>query len=133
MTNKSRSSKNTTFIDPPWKTDVERRVAPRAPTETLIKSNVFHDGRWLEGRIKNLSVGGVLIETVDTVPAKVKIRVCCYVPPSENRIDCQAQITHVTPGVSMGLEFLSLSDVQRATIAAYVQRHFFGVETPEEH
>ena len=133
MTNKSRSSKSSTFIDPPWKTDAERRVSPRAPTEILIKSIVFHDGRWLEGRIKNVSTGGVLIETVDTVPANVKIRVCFSMPPGGERIDCQARISHVTPGVSMGLEFLSLSDVQRATIAAYVQRHFFGVETPEEH
>lgn len=114
-------------MNAPEKTSKERREYPRVSPEIPIKTRVFHNESRLEGRIKSISEGGVLIKTPKVPPVNAEVRIHFVLPPQGEIINCQARVVRVVQGVSMRLKFLSIEDSQRAAIASYVKRYFFGV------
>ncbi len=101
---------------------IERRQHKRVSTHLLTETEIStaHDKGL--GRIVNLSVGGVLVLTTNTLEANEEIVLNFHLPPKGRRIQTRARVTRVEEGESMGLEFVSIKDEDRNAIREYVQK-----------
>jgi c-di-GMP-binding flagellar brake protein YcgR len=101
---------------------IERRQHTRVPTRLLTETetSTTHDKGL--GRIINLSVGGVLVLTTNTLELHEEIALNFTLPPKGHRIQVRAKVTRVEEGESMGLEFVSIEEKDRNAIREYVQK-----------
>ena len=79
--------------------------------------------------VRNMSLGGLFIETPQTRPSGTVTRLDFLV--AEGQIRADAVVRHATPGAGLGLKFTALSEQDRPKLAALITRlrqsqHFAG-------
>jgi hypothetical protein len=79
----------------------------------------FNGGRDLS-RVKNLSVGGLFLETPKIKRLATMTRLHFLVP--EGNIRAEAEVRHVKPGGGLGLKFKAVSEKDRPNLAALMRR-----------
>ena len=99
-----------------------KRVGRRYPRIPLVArvENVA-GGKSLTGKTVDLSLGGILVLSRDTVEPDSEVQVR-FDLPNGRRVDVQGLVVHSTPGVRMGIRFLNLSDDDERAIAEYTER-----------
>ncbi|MFQ5926350.1 MAG: PilZ domain-containing protein [Terriglobia bacterium] len=83
------------------------------------------------GRAHNLSVGGILVETPETLPQGSGVVVRFFVPPEPQPLEAAGQVVRSEAGKSMAIAFLGLPKSYKQRILAYVQAAEKG-EVPKE-
>ena len=71
-------------------------------------------------RIKDLSIGGLFLQTTSLKPAGVSVRLHFLV--EEGEIKAEALVRHAKPGAGVGLKFLALSEQGKPRLAALLAR-----------
>lgn len=102
---------------PAWESALLRkhpRMGFVAPVEFL------YDGTVLVGKSRNLSLGGMLLETPCTLPLHAKIFLHFQLGTGVPVI-AAARIVHSRPGVRVGLEFTRMDNLTRAALAQALQ------------
>jgi RNase P/RNase MRP subunit p29 len=100
---------------------VERipRKHPRFPLVARVEN--MAGGKSMTGRTGDISVGGILVLSRDTLEPKSEVRVR-FDLPSGRRVDVQGEVVHSTPGVRMGIKFLALNHDDQEAIAEYAEQ-----------
>ena len=80
-------------------------------------------------RVRNMSMGGLFIETPQARPSGTVTRLDFLV--AEGQIRADAVVRHAKPGTGLGLKFTALSEQDRPKLAALITRlrrsqHFVG-------
>jgi hypothetical protein len=78
-------------------------------------------GKSLMGRTLDLSLGGILVLSPDTLEPRSEVRVR-FDLPSGHRLDVRGEVVHSTRGVRMGIKFLALTPDDQKAIAEYTER-----------
>ena len=91
------------------------RIALAARVENLA------GGKSLTGRTLDLSLGGILVLSRETLEPHSEVRLR-FDLPSGHRLDVQGEVVHSTPGVRMGIKFLALNADDQKAIAEYTER-----------
>ena len=98
---------------------MDARQHPRVPLLTQVES---HSPALASlGRARNLSVGGILIETPETLPEGSDVIVRFFVPPGQQPVEAVGRVVRAEPGRSMGIAFLGLPASYRQRILHYVR------------
>lgn len=90
------------------------RKHPRVPLVTEVEAVSV-------GRTENLSAGGLLVVTRETLEPQTHVTVRFTLPPKQ-RIETTGIVVHSLPQVSMGIRFLELKEADRKAIEEYVRR-----------
>jgi len=77
-------------------------------------------GREDISQVRNMSMGGLFIETPQTRPSGTVTRLDFLV--AEGQIRADAVVRHGRPGTGMGLKFTALSEQDRPKLAALITR-----------
>ncbi|MBI4466214.1 MAG: PilZ domain-containing protein [Acidobacteria bacterium] len=96
-----------------------RRESPRAPILTQVEAQ--GDKGALLGRASDISVGGLLIETPDTLAEGATVVVRFFVPPQRLPLEAAGRVVRCDPGKSMAIGFLGLPEDHRQKIISYIQ------------
>jgi PilZ domain-containing protein len=70
--------------------------------------------------VRNMSIGGLFIETPETKPAGMLTRLDFLV--EEGQIRADAVVRHATTGAGIGLKFTALSEQDRPKLATLITR-----------
>ncbi len=99
---------------------IDKRRSARAPILTQVEAQ----GEKLTalGRAKNISVGGLLIETPDTLPESAAVIVRFFLPQEAQPIEAAGRVSRTEPGRSMVIAFLGLPRAQEEKILAYIRK-----------
>jgi hypothetical protein len=110
----------------------ERRVAVRVSVDTYIRAAVAHEasGRKVHGWVRNLSGGGMFVETPDRLPEDAPVRI-------DALARCGAELIHFKAGGwvaysgpdGLGLQFEALDEGMAARLATLLER--FSGPPPE--
>ena len=104
---------------PPSPSGRNPRKYPRFALVTRVESVV--GGKHLTGRMGDVSVGGILILSQDTLDPQTKVLVRFDLPGGRH-VEVEGEVVHSTPGIRMGIKFLALDpDLQKA-IAEYAEQ-----------
>ena len=97
-----------------------RRVTSRAEVNGGVYAFWSCNGRDELSRVRDLSVGGLFIETrrLKDLGAPVKVHFLV----SEGQIRADAVVRHVEPGLGVGLKFKALNDQDGQRFAALMKR-----------
>lgn len=68
----------------------------------------------------NISIGGMLIKTPNTLNEKQKMKLEFTLPGTNHPLSVRGTVQHVSPGAFMGVAFDDLSPENRAAITNYV-------------
>ena len=109
------------------KSSRERRRERRVPVQIQIRYQTV-DG-FFQDYMRNLSLGGIFIETAKPLPMNTKLRVEFCLPEMSNPIVADGVVVHTlrvgenrNPGVSgMGIRFAELEMSSRQVLEAYLQ------------
>ena len=79
--------------------------------------------------VRNMSIGGLFIETPQPRPTGTVTRLDFLV--AEGQIRADAVVRHANPGLGLGLKFTALTEQDRPKLAALIARlrqtqHFLG-------
>ena len=94
------------------------RKHPRYHLVTRVEK--LAGGRVNSGRTGDISLGGILVLSPQTLEPHSQVRVR-FDLPGGHHVDVPGEVVHSTPGVRMGIKFLALSDDDRKAIAAYAE------------
>jgi len=85
-------------------------------------------GDYTLGHSQDISEGGLVVVTPETVESQSEIVVRFNLPPYTPGVFVESQgvVTHVQPGKSMGIQFLQLTDAQRKAITKFVRQVLEG-------
>lgn len=97
-----------------------RRKATRAPILTQVEAQAEH--LTCLGRAHDISIGGVLIETPETLAENSCVIVRFSIPPRNTRIEAAGRVVRATSGKLMAIAFLGLPENHKQTILEYVRR-----------
>jgi len=97
-----------------------KRKTARAPLLTQVESECGQ-GQTL-GRTSDISVGGLLIETPDTLEVGATVVVRFFVPPEKAPIEAAGRVVRCEAGKSMAIAFLGLPDNHRQRIVDYIRQ-----------
>lgn len=78
------------------------------------------DGREDVSRVRNLSLGGLFVQTSETRPIGVRANLHFLV--QEGQIRADALVRHATSTSGLGLKFLAIKEADRPKLAALVTR-----------
>jgi hypothetical protein len=95
------------------------RKYPRIPLVARVEN--LAGGKSLTGRTVDLSLGGILVLSRETLEANSEVQVR-FDLPNGRRLDIQGTVVHSTPGVRMGIKFLTLNAGDLKAIAEYTER-----------
>ena len=117
------------------KANRERRRERRVPVQIQIQYNTV-DG-FFQDYIRNLSLGGIFIETAKPLPMNTKLRVEFCLPEMVDPITADGIVVHTlhvgrtkNPGVSgMGIRFSELEASSRQMLEAYLRTQGGGAAT----
>jgi hypothetical protein len=70
--------------------------------------------------VRNLSMGGLFIETPEARPEGIQARL--YFLVEEGQIRAEAVVRHAKPAAGLGLKFTALSEQDRPKLAALLTR-----------
>ena len=96
-----------------------RRQHLRAPILTQVEAEAPHLVSL--GRASNVSVGGLLVETRETLRAGAEVIVRFFIPPEPRPIEAAGRVVRSEPGKSMAIAFLGLAESDKRRIVEYVQ------------
>jgi hypothetical protein len=71
-------------------------------------------------RIKDLSAGGLFLQTASVRPVGASVRLHFLV--GEGEIKAEAMVRHAEPGAGVGLKFMALSEQGKPRLAALLNR-----------
>lgn len=95
------------------------RRHPRIPLAARVEN--VAGGKALTGRTVDLSLGGILVLSNETLDANSTVQVRFDLPDGR-RLDLPGEVVHTTPGVRMGIKFLTLNPDDEKAIAEYTER-----------
>lgn len=99
----------------------ERRSSKRAPILTQVEAQGERFPLSALGRASDISVGGLLIETPDTLVEGMTAIIRFFLPPGRQAIEVAGRVVRVEPGKLMGVAFLGLPETHRQRIVNYIQ------------
>jgi len=103
----------------------ERRVAVRVTVDTYIRAAVAHEAsaRKVHGWVRNLSRGGMFVETPDRLPADAPVRVDALARCDGDLIHFKADgwVAYTGPD-GLGIQFENLEEAMAARLAALLER-----------
>jgi len=94
-----------------------RRVPENFPMECHAQNQV------IAGRAENISLGGVLMRTAQTLPWDEMVTLSFLFPGSTEAVQVKARVANVVVDVFMGLEFLELPPQVRARIEQFLSHN----------
>lgn len=74
------------------------------------------------GRARNLGLGGILIETPETLPQDAEVIVRFFVPPETQPVEAVGRVVRVETGKSMAIAFLDLPESYKKRLQKYLTR-----------
>ncbi len=86
---------------------IELRKHPRFRCENSVEVHL-KEGASFRGTVTDLSVGGCYVEMPIPVQPGTRLKVCIWF--GQTKAWAEAQVTHWTPGVGIGLRFNEISD-----------------------
>ncbi|MFQ5723679.1 MAG: PilZ domain-containing protein [Terriglobia bacterium] len=97
-----------------------RRKHPRAPLLTQVEAQ--GQTAVTLGRTSDIGVGGLLIETPETLAEGATVVVRFFVPPGPTALEAAGRVVRCQPGKSMAIAFLGLPEGHRRRILDYIRR-----------
>lgn len=97
----------------------ERRKFRRVPMPAQIQAQA--GGAAYSVQAENISVGGVLIRTKDTLEEGQVVQLVFTLPGSKQEIRAKGKVLHVSPEAFMGVQFESLSPHDKEAIEKFVE------------
>ena len=97
---------------------VEKRKFRRVPLTAVVRAEAAGLPYSVEGR--NISVGGMLVKTEQTLEEGVQLRLEFQLPGDPAPIWATGVVQHVMPDAFMGIRFTELKEADRRRIEAYV-------------
>lgn len=94
-----------------------KRTQVRVPILTQVEAQSTR--RSVLGQGKNISLGGMLVETPDTFPIHTSVVVRFVIPSDRYRIEAAGRIVWEDEGRFMGIAFTGLTDAHEKKIAQY--------------
>jgi hypothetical protein len=101
-------------------TSPSRRLTSRVPAPGDVWVYWHCNGQDDVSRVRDMSMGGLFIETPQPRPAGVSTRLHFLV--QEGQIRADAIVRHAKSGVGLGLRFTALNEQDRPKLAALVSR-----------
>ncbi len=106
----------------------EKRKEPRVPVRIRIQYETAD--RFFEDYIRNLSLGGIFIETSKPLPVHTKLKIQLCLPEMKDPLVVDGVVVHtlrvgkqVAPSVSgMGISFSALDNQSRLLLEDYLQK-----------
>lgn len=95
------------------------RKHPRVPLVARLEK--LAGGKTTAGRTGDISLGGILVLSGDTLEPLSEVRVR-FDLPSGHHVDVQGEVVYSTPGVRMGIRFLHLSEDDQKAISEYAEQ-----------
>jgi c-di-GMP-binding flagellar brake protein YcgR len=99
----------------------EKRRHPRAP----LVAQVEHAGGTFIGFSRDISAGGMFIESTETLAPGARLKLRFYLDSAEPIAETTAQAMYTVQKLGTGVQFLDLSPDARARIEAYVAKSGF--------
>ncbi len=104
----------------------EKRTHPRKPVNILIKYEVVN--QFFEDYIKNISLGGIFVETREPLPVHTRLKVRFSLPDMRVPIETTGVVVHsFRPGrvdaphaSGMGIRFSDLTGESRKRLEDYI-------------
>lgn len=96
----------------------DRRTAKRVSVVTQIKTTV--NGETLVGYSKDISTGGVFVETEEPPPKGMEVTLRFRLAEDAPILEVRAAVAYSLQGEGMGLRFLDPPEELRRTIEAFV-------------
>lgn len=102
--------------------DGEKRQGPRAPA--IAEVSFEHKGMRFQGRINDLSHGGLYIDTINPLPegSVISFRFSLPGDASESPISGEGRVVWMVHMQGMGIHFTRLSDDDRGRMKAFLSR-----------
>ena len=97
---------------------VEKRKFRRVPLTAVVHAEAAGQPYSVEGR--NISAGGMLVKTENTLEEGVALRLEFQLPGDPVPVHAIGIVQHVMPGSFMGIRFVEMSEADRRRIEAYV-------------
>ncbi len=104
-------------------TDLHKRRFTRVRVKWPVEMGVKHGSTHRDGQIAEVSEGGGFVEVGGDYPVGTQVMLRFGFPVIDDVI-CSGVVRNHTPGVGIGVEFLSLSDTDR--------KHLGGLVGPRE-
>lgn len=98
----------------------EKRVSRRVPIVTRVEARAGEGPHIILAH--NISTGGMLVRTANTVPEGETIQLHFSLPGVEREIRLAAIVQHTTPGEFMGLRFTEVSAADADAIRQFVEK-----------
>jgi hypothetical protein len=96
----------------------ERRKTPRYRCQNSVEVHV-QGGASFWGTVADLSLSGCYAEMALPVEPGAKLRVGIWF--GQTKAWAQAQVTHITPGLGVGLRFIEMSDPDRDQVRRFLE------------
>lgn len=97
---------------------IERRASRRVSLVTQIRTTV--GGKMLVGYSKNISTGGIFVETEDPAEKGTELGLRFKLKPEGEIVEVRAVVAYAVGGEGMGLRFVNLPEKTRKQIEAFV-------------
>lgn len=111
----------------------ERRVAVRVSVDTYIRAAVAHEAsaRKVHGWVRNLSLGGMFVETPDRLPPDAPVAVDALARCGEELIHFKAGgwVAYAGPD-GLGIQFEALEEGMAARLATLLERFAGPAQDP---
>jgi uncharacterized protein (TIGR02266 family) len=105
----------------------ERHCRRRSPRVALDAPVTYRFDRTIATAVTlNVSEGGLAIRTTNPLPAGTRILVRFRLPRAPRLIETMAIVAWTERRIGMGVDFTSLSDLDRASVRDFVQGRCFG-------
>lgn len=96
----------------------DKRQTPRVPILTQVEAQ--GDAATALGHARDISLGGMLIETPETITEGATVIVRFFIPPDRKPIEAAGRVVRVQDGKSMGIAFMGLRQTDQKKIAGYI-------------
>jgi hypothetical protein len=97
----------------------EKRRAPRVPILTQVEAQ--GDTATALGHARDISLGGMLIETRETLREGATVIVRFFIPPDRKPIQAAGKVVRVEDNKAMGIAFLGLRPSDQEKVVSYIQ------------
>jgi c-di-GMP-binding flagellar brake protein YcgR len=97
---------------------IDKRQYPRAP----LAAQVEHESGTSLGLSREISAGGMFIETDKPVPVNSKLDLLFHLDDGGPIVRAQAEVLYVVAKLGMGVRFTEISPADRNRIEAYVAK-----------
>ncbi len=99
----------------------EKRRHPRAP----LVAQVEHSGGSFIGFSRDISVGGMFIETMEPLAPGALLKLRFYLDSAEPIAEAKARVVYTVKKLGTGVQFVDISSEARGRIEAYITKSGF--------